>query len=127
MNEKEEFRITLSGLRFYSNIGVMEQERLIGNEFIVDVEVDNDASHFEDENLDTTISYADIYEEIKAVMGEEWLLLETVVRTISARIASRWDSVIRVQTTVTKLAAPIAGISGECGLTYQIKKSRKNS
>ena len=47
----------------------MEQERLIGNEFIVDVEVDNDASHFEDENLDTTISYADIYEEIKAVMG----------------------------------------------------------
>ena len=120
MNETEEFRITLSGLRFYSNIGVMEQERLIGNEFIVDVEVDNDASHFEDEN-------ADIYEEIKAVMGEEWLLLETVVRTISARIASRWDSVIRVQTTVTKLAAPIAGISGECGLTYQIKKSRKNS
>ena len=103
MNETEEFRITLSGLRFYSNIGVMEQERLIGNEFIVDVEVDNDASHFEDENLDTTISYADIYEEIKAVMGEEWLLLETVVRTISARIASRWDSVRRVQTTVQSL------------------------
>lgn len=127
MNGKEEFSIALTGLRFYSRIGVMEQEREIGNEFVVDVEVETDASRFEDEKLSTTISYAEIYEEVKAVMGEEWLLLETVVRTIATRIAERWNAVRGVQTSVTKLAAPIAGISGGCRVCYRIKKSEKNS
>lgn len=123
----EEFCIALTGLRFYSRIGVLEQEREIGNEFLVDIEVETDASCFEDEDLSTTISYVDIYDEIKAVMGEEWMLLETVARSIATRIAERWKDVIGVQTTVTKLAAPIAGISGGCRVSYRIKKSEKNS
>ena len=123
----EEFCIALTGLRFYSRIGVLEQEREIGNEFLVDIEVETDASRFEDEKLSTTISYADIYDEIKAVMGEEWLLLETVARSIATRIAGRWKEVRGVQTSVTKLAAPIAGISGGCRVSYRIKKVKKTA
>ena len=40
------FRICLSGLRFNSRIGVYDQERKVGNEYVVDVTVSYDAALF---------------------------------------------------------------------------------
>lgn len=72
------FVIRLNGLRFYSRIGVFDQERSVGNEFRVDLTAVADASGFRSENLDTTVSYADIYDVVAEAMRREWLLLESV-------------------------------------------------
>lgn len=117
------FRISLKGLKFYSNIGVFLQEREVGNDFEVDVTVCCKASEFREDKLESTLSYADIFEIVKVIMGEEYLLLETVAKRICDRISGRWPEVEEVVATVRKLAAPIPGIMGNCEVEYFWKKS----
>ena len=114
----EQFIIRLNSLRFFSRIGVLEQERRVGNEFIVNVEVAITASSFIEEDLSTSISYAEIYEEVNKVMREEWLLLETVAVRIKDSLTARCEEIEGGKVTIEKLSPPIAGIEGSCGIEY---------
>lgn len=116
---KERFVIRLHDLRFFSRIGVFEQERLVGNEFLVNVEVEFFASAFIEENLATSISYADIYEEVKEMMAREWLLLETVAVRIQQALSARWPEIESGSISIQKLSPPIPGIQGTCGVEYK--------
>lgn len=120
---KQGFKISLRGLRFFSFIGVADQERTVGNEFEVGVEVHTDAAGFEYENLETSISYADIYDEVAAVMQEKHLLLESVAKKIAEKISTRWGIVNRVEVSVNKLSVPIAGMQGSAEVKFFIEKS----
>lgn len=117
------FRIRLKRLRFYSKIGVFSQEREVGNEFEVNLEVEYDASSFCEEELATTISYADIYEEVAEIMNREWLLLESVVSHISKRLLLRWPMIFRGKIAISKIAPPIPGICGESEVEFFFEKS----
>ncbi len=119
---KETFRINLNDLRFYSRIGVSDQERKVGNEYVVNVSVAYDASLFQEEDLDSSISYADIYEEIKEEMRIERLLLESTALHISKRISERWEKVEEISVKIDKSAPPVIGIAGNCGIEYFWKK-----
>jgi len=112
------FRIKLSGLRFYGRIGVFNQERAVGNEYVVDMAVEIPGDSFEEENLDTSISYADIYEIIREEMGRETLLLESVAVRISKRVKERWPKIEKGTVSIEKEGVPISGIDGRCGIEY---------
>lgn len=114
------FTIRLEDLRFYSRIGVFEQERKVGNEFKVDCAIETDASSFSPECLDSTISYAEVYDIITEVMDKEWLLLESVAAEISHRCRNRWPSILTIATKITKLAPPISSIQGVASVEYII-------
>lgn len=112
------FVIRLENLHFYSDIGVFEQERNVGNEFQVDVTLETDDTRFIPEHLDTSISYADIYEVVESNMKREWLLLESVSKSIGDSIKSKWNEVKAVKVRISKLSTPIAGIQGVCSVEY---------
>lgn len=112
------FLIRLADMRFYSRIGVYEQERRVGNEFVVNVSVRLDASSFQPECLDTTVSYADVYELVRARMGEEWLLLESVVVAVADDIRKAYPAALGVKVRIDKTVPPITGIQGTCGVEY---------
>ncbi|MDE6393454.1 MAG: dihydroneopterin aldolase [Muribaculaceae bacterium] len=112
------FVIRLEGLRFYSRIGVFDQERSVGNEFLVDLTAVADASGFRRENLDTTVSYADIYEVVAEAMKREWQLLESVSSHIADTVIDRWTMISDVKVRITKLSPPIPGIQGVCSVEY---------
>lgn len=112
------FTIRLEKLRFFSRIGVFEQERKVGNEFSVDVTVVTDASHFIEENLETSLSYADVYSVVSEVMGEEWQLLESAAKNIAESLKMRWNIISGVTVKISKLAVPIVGIQGVCSVEY---------
>lgn len=119
------FIIRLNDLRFFSEIGVTDQERIVGNEFAIDIAIVNDASEFVSENLDTTVSYAEVYEIVENYMCVPRLLLETVCREIAERIIANWDSIAAVKVKVTKLYAPIIGIRGNCSVEYTEYSNKK--
>ncbi len=96
----------------------MEQERKVGNEYEVNICVKMNGSGFEEEQLTTTLSYADIYELVKNIMHQEMLLLETACKRICESIAQNSENVIKVTVEITKLAVPIEGIAGECSVEY---------
>ena len=111
-------KIRLKELRFYGCIGVFDQERKVGNEYVVDIEVEYRGEKFVDECLDTTISYSDIYEIAKNEMSRESLLLESVARRISTAIRQRWPQIERGKVGIEKESVPIEGIDGKCGIEY---------
>lgn len=114
--------INLSGLRFFSRIGVFQQEQTVGGEFEVGVSVRYSPKLPVEDVLEDTISYADIYEEIKAEMAVPHQLLEHVAYRISVRLTERWQQIESGFVEVKKLHAPIKGLIGECGVKYFFEK-----
>lgn len=112
------FVVSLRDLTFYSCIGVMEQERTVGNEFTVDVSFKFSAARFRPEDLDSTISYADVYTVIADHMRREWQLLESVSKSISDELSRRWPEIESIRVRITKKCPPISGIQGSCSVEF---------
>lgn len=112
------FRIKLIDVRFFSKIGVFEEERIEGQNFILNLTIDVASSRFVEEELESTISYADIYQEVKIIMSNEWLLLETVAVQIRNALLKRWPQILRGSISIVKVNPPIEGIEGSCGIDY---------
>ncbi len=112
------FVIRLERLKFCARIGVFDFERENGNDFEVNVSMKIDSGNFVSESLDTTISYADVYEIVAVHMGREWLLLESVAKSIADTIKQKWPTSYGVKVKVTKIHPPIEGIKGSCSVEY---------
>lgn len=110
------FRISLDDLEFIGRIGVTDQERTVGNIFKVNVSFDFPAEGFRDDVLESTISYADVYDIVRDVMSETHLLLETVARKISFELRRRWPAVCSGKVRITKCSVPVTGITGSCSV-----------
>lgn len=113
-----EYEIALVNLRFHARHGVWEQENKIGNEFIVDVKIRipySDAILSDDLNL--TISYAEVFDIVSSEMAKPRKLLETVAATIHSEIISRWPMITSGSIKICKSIPPIARMSGNSEVT----------
>ncbi|MDE7381437.1 MAG: dihydroneopterin aldolase [Muribaculaceae bacterium] len=105
--------ISLKGLRFYSFIGYFEQERIIGNDFSVDLEVSFPRNTpVTDDSLEEMVSYADLYDIVKYEMNKGGKLLETVAWRISEKIKKKKRIITSGIITISKLHPPMTGIDG---------------
>lgn len=100
---------------------MFDHERRDGQPFIVDVELELDLDTTSDD-LASTVSYADIADDVEAVItGEPRDLIETVAGEIASRCLSR-GTVERVTVTVHKPQAPLAQTFADVSVT--ISRSR---
>lgn len=110
-------RISLNDLQFFAYHGVFEQERRVGNEFLVSVRIDIPPTEsMNNDSLDGTVSYADIYEIVKERMQKPSQLLEKVAIDISNLLLDRWPEILSGRIEVKKLGVPISGICGDAGV-----------
>ena len=111
---KDEFpktdRIVLEGMRFYGFHGVNPEERVLGQEYLVDLAVEMDlAKAGASDRLEDTISYAHIYRAVRDVMeGEPRNLLEAAAQSVADRILAEFP-VNSVAIRVKKPHPPIRG------------------
>ena len=91
--------IRMEGMKFYAFHGVMPQENLVGANFYVDLKLKTDfTSAAQTDKLEGTVSYADIYNSVKEVMGTPSKLLEHVChRRLQARSLWRMQDDILVR------------------------------
>lgn len=83
----EAMYIRLDGLKFYARHGVFPQETRVGAEFTVDLCLRTDFSQAaEADALEGTVSYAEVFERVKAEMEIPSRLLEHVVYRIARRL-----------------------------------------
>lgn len=103
-------KIVMSSMSFYGYHGVLPQERELGQQFVVDVELQLDlrmAGESDDPNK--TVSYADVYEVVRRVVtGSPKKLIETVAEQIAAILLQQFN-VQQVLVRVKKPAAPVPG------------------
>ncbi|WP_409483859.1 2-amino-4-hydroxy-6-hydroxymethyldihydropteridine diphosphokinase [Arsenicicoccus dermatophilus] len=112
-------RITLTGLRARGRHGVLPEERVLGQEFVVDLVLHLDLrTAATTDDLTTTVSYAEVAETVHAlVAGEPLDLIETLAGRIGARLLADHLRLTSAEVTVHKPAAPIAVPFGDVAVT----------
>lgn len=114
--------ITLSNLRFFAYHGLYDEEKKIGTEFEVSVEVDFVPEVHVIDTLTDSINYVAVYEWVKKNMEIPTPLLETVVMRIATGLADQFPSICESRIALRKLSPPIAGMEGQVGVRYVWKR-----
>ncbi|MBO9151439.1 dihydroneopterin aldolase [Chitinophaga sp. GCM10012297] len=100
--------IALESARFFAFHGLYQEEQVLGNHFILDVQV----SIPEPEHpsmLSESVNYEELYNIACGVMKVPQPLLEQVVHDITAAIRERYPAVAHSKVTLRKQAPPFGG------------------
>ena len=104
------YAIELRDIHLYAHHGVMEQERIVGAWFTIDTTMHiTDSSSAESDDLEATVSYADIYEIIKEEMSTPSNLLENVCGRIIKRLFATFAIIENIEITLRKDTPPMGG------------------
>ena len=103
-------KIDLQDMHFYAYHGVMEQERRVGNHFVLQLSVWAEVTpSLYSDRIEDTVSYAEIYEVIAQEMAIPSLLLEHVVGRIGERLFKTFHQIIHISLTLSKTKPPLPG------------------
>jgi 7,8-dihydroneopterin aldolase/epimerase/oxygenase len=106
-------RLTLRGMRFIGRHGVLPQEKVEPQRFVVDVVLHADlARAAETDALDDTIDYSALHELVAAIVtGPSFDLIEALAGAIARAVLAATDPALvsAVEVRVRKPDAPIDG------------------
>lgn len=106
----KEYTIELKDIHLYAFHGVMQQERETGAWFTIDITLGiNGFGCLESDDIDGTVSYADVYGIIEEEMKKPSQLLENVCHRISEAIYKKFRQVDSINITLTKDTPPMGG------------------
>ena len=119
----DSYTIELNNIHLYAHHGVMEQEREVGAWFTIDTRLgvsDSSAAHSDD--IDNTISYADVYEIIKREMKTPSKLLENVCARIMEALFCTFPTIEKITVTLKKDTPPMGGDRLNAAVTMQASR-----
>ncbi len=113
--------IHLRGLRFHAYHGVAAQERLVGNDYEVDVRlhVDVDKAMRSDQVTDT-VNYAEVYQVVGEQMARPSDLVEHVAGRIAQALLDEWPQVADVTISLTKRNPPMGSDCQGAGVELHV-------
>ena len=95
--------IELSGLVVFGHHGYLEEERRLGQRFLVDLWVDVQGPATDTDRIDDTVDYRRLAELVREVFaGRERLLLEGLAGAVADGVVERFAAVERVRVRVRK-------------------------
>lgn len=111
-------RIILRDLGFYGFHGLFAEEERLGQRFFVDLECGVDlTAPGETDAIGHTVSYADIYDVVKATFeAKRTRLIEALGQNIVTALFERFDDINWIIIRIRKPEAPIAMVRGEAAI-----------
>ncbi|XP_066390737.1 dihydroneopterin aldolase 2-like isoform X2 [Miscanthus floridulus] len=119
-------KLVLRGLQFHGFHGVKQEEKTLGQKFVVDVDAWMDLSTAgETDSISDTVSYTDIYRIVKDVVeGPSQNLLESVAHRIASATLLKFSQISAVRVEVKKPHVAVQGIIDYLGV--EIVRHRKD-
>ena len=116
--------ICLKQLQFYAYHGVLEQEKIVGGEYTIDLTLDITAPQkaFLEDNLADTINYADVYELVKAEMKIPVDLLERLAYKIAERLFETFEQIESIKIEVCKINPPLGADTKGASVVLQVER-----
>lgn len=111
-------QIELHDLRFRAGHGIHEEERILGNEYLVNCTVAFHETPRVIRHIDETINYAQIYSLISERMKTPTPLLETVVMEMGYAIQESFQEIKSITLSIRKMHPPIISMEGTVGITW---------
>ena len=102
--------IEIENMEFYAFHGCYREEAIVGNKFLVDLmfETDIEKATISDDVFDT-VSYLDVYEEIKKQMMVRSNILENVTQRVIDALKCRFPQIISGKIKISKCNPPLGG------------------
>lgn len=111
-------RIMLRGLQFHGHHGVYEEERKLGQKFLVDVDAWVDLRQAgESDQIEHSVSYAEMYTQIKMIVeGPPFMLVESVASAIAKELLGRHSLISDVRVKISKPHVAVEGVVDYLGV-----------
>lgn len=110
MSNNQLYTINLEGLEFHAFHGCYDLEQLSGSHFDVALEITTplgDVATKDDVTL--AVNYLTVYEVVREQMRITQHTIERVAQNIIDALLERFEQIVAVKCTVTKLAPPLGG------------------
>ena len=112
-----EMYIRMEGMKFHAFHGVLPQENLVGAYFYIDLNLKTDFTRAaETDDLQGTVSYADIYAAVKEEMSVPSQLLEHVCQRIARRLFQDFPSIEAIDIRLSKENPPMGACAKSIGV-----------
>jgi len=110
-------RIILRDLGFYGYHGFFAEEEKLGQRFFIDLECGVDlTAPGESDSIGHTVSYADIYDVVKATFEKRTKLIEALGQNVVSALFERFSDINWIIIRIRKPEAPIAMVRGEAAI-----------
>ncbi|GBG97064.1 dihydroneopterin aldolase [Lactococcus termiticola] len=105
------YKIKINKMQFFGHIGVLPEEKVLGQKLEVDLIVETNFNFSGKDQLDETLSYVAFYEELEKLVAQSRVdLIETLAYQMIDRIKALDNRIGAVEVHLRKLAVPIDGI-----------------
>jgi len=103
-------KIEVNSIKLFANHGCMEEEGLIGGEYVVDVHLWLDFTiAAENDKLHATVDYVRVNQIVEEQMGTRSKLIEHAGWRIHKALKHEFEQCEKIRVKVTKVAPPING------------------
>ncbi len=118
-------RIRLKGIQIYAHHGALEEERRLGQLFVLDCEVAGDFGRGGGDDLYWTVDYTLLFQEIqRTFLAESYRLLETCASELANAVLAKFSGVEEVMIRVRKPHVPMGGVLS--GVEVEVVRRRKD-
>jgi 7,8-dihydroneopterin aldolase/epimerase/oxygenase len=111
--------ITLSGVVLTGVHGLYAEEKLLGNEFRLDLNLSYNIREEVISSIDHTIDYVKVYELVKLEFDKPEALLESLAMRMGAVLKQNFPQVRAIEISIQKLHPPLLSFRGSTGVTYK--------
>ncbi len=119
--------IILKDLRFYAYHGVGAQETQVGNEFVLDLRLRMDWTRaIRSDDVNDTLSYAEVYEAVKDEMARPSRLLEHVADRIARRLFQDFSSLEEIELRLVKRNPPMGADIEGAGVELRVQRGEED-
>lgn len=121
-------KIYLRNVRFHAFHGVLPQEGIVGNDYLVNLVLDYDFfSAMQTDDLQGTLNYAEVYQKVREEMAVPSKLLEHVAGRIAHRLFSDFPEIQKLQLSITKVNPPMGADSDGAGVEVVLTNDKTYS
>ena len=121
-------KIYLRNVRFHAFHGVLPQEGIVGNDYLVTLVLEYDfSSAMKTDDLQGTLNYAEVYQKVREEMAVPSKLLEHVAGRIAHRLFSDFPEIQKLQLSITKVNPPMGADSDGAGVEVVLTNDKTYS
>ena len=115
--------IHLTHLKFQAHHGLYAEEKIVGNEFEINVTVKYHPQEIPVMEIKKTIDYASIYNLLKERMQQPVQLLETFASETALEILRQFKLAEEVSISIKKFHPPILNFTGTVAVSFDVTRS----
>ena len=115
--------IYINDIRLHALHGVLPQEQLTGNDYIVNIRIGYDiAKAFASDDVADTLNYAEVYNIVKEEMLIPSKLIEHVAGRIANRLMEEYAKITSIVLHITKCNPPMGADCQGAGVEIHVKR-----